>query len=86
MLIFFLTLLLLVALVSVYFLTRIIKIQLDKISVYEDWIRDLKQDVSDAYEDMKSLDDKQIFQKDDEVGVVFQDLVAIMKKLNDRTE
>jgi len=32
------------------------------------------------------LDEKQLFEKDDEVGVVFQDMMALIQSLNDRTE
>ena len=33
----------------------------------------------------KEIDEKQIFEKDDDVGGVFSDLYLIIKKLNQRT-
>ena len=35
---------------------------------------------------MKMLDEKQMFEKDDEVGIVFQDMRDLIRSLNDRTE
>lgn len=35
---------------------------------------------------MKMLDEKQMFEKDDEVGVIFEDMKALIESLNDRTE
>ena len=32
------------------------------------------------------LDEKQMFEKDDDVGVVFQEMMLLIKSLNDKTE
>jgi hypothetical protein len=53
-------------------------------TLHQQWIVDIREDVNYVYKRMKSLDDKQIFQKDDEVGVVFTDLVNLITKLNER--
>jgi hypothetical protein len=82
----FLTIALVVFIVINLFTLRILVIQLDKIKVYEGWIREFKEDVKSTYDEIKELDDKNIFVKDDEVGVVFQDILEIIKKLNERTE
>jgi hypothetical protein len=57
----------------------------NKIDIYESWIVELKDDINDVYRQIKSVDDKQIFEKDDDVGGVFSDLYFIIKKLNQRT-
>ena len=57
----------------------------NKIDIYESWIVELKDDINDVYRQIKLVDDKQIFEKDDDVGGVFSDLYLILKKLNQRT-
>lgn len=51
-----------------------------------DWITDFKVDVNDTYDEIKNLDNQNIFEKDDEVGVVFQELLEIISKLKERTQ
>ena len=38
--------------------------------------------VSDALENMRRLDNKQVFEKDDEVGVTFQEMKKIVEELD----
>ena len=57
----------------------------NKIDIYESWIVELKDDINDVYRQIKLVDDKQIFEKDDDVGAVFSDLYLIIEKLNQRT-
>ena len=66
-------------------LAKIVKAQLKKVEIYEGWIVDFQNDVDNTFSHMKTLDDRQIFEKDDEVGVVFQDMVNLIDKLNERT-
>jgi hypothetical protein len=63
---------------------KLINIQLNKLSVYEDWILTVRKDAHGIYTQMKELDNKEIFRRDDEVGVVFQDLVELIEWLNKR--
>lgn len=53
-------------------------------ALHQQWIIDIREDVNYVYKKIKTLDDKQIFQKDDEVGVVFTDMVNLITKLNER--
>ena len=53
-------------------------------ALHRQWIIDIREDVNYVYKRIKSLDDKQIFQRDDEVGVVFTDMVNLISKLNER--
>jgi hypothetical protein len=49
----------------------------------ESRIVEIQQLSKKVYEDIKELDNKEMFRKDDEVGVVFQDMVSIIKWYND---
>ena len=54
--------------------------------LYSNWITDWRKQVFKTWVHIKMLDEKQMFEKDDEVGVVFQDMKDLIKSLNDRTE
>jgi hypothetical protein len=54
--------------------------------LYSHWISEWRRQVLKTWFHMKMLDDKQMFEKDDEVGVVFQDMKDLIQSLNDRTE
>ena len=54
--------------------------------LYSNWIIDWRKQVFKTWVHIKMLDEKQMFEKDDEVGVVFQDMKDLIKSLNDRTE
>ncbi len=54
--------------------------------IYVNWISDWREQVFKVWAHMKLLDDKQMFEKDDDVGVVFQDMKILIQSLNDRTE
>lgn len=57
-----------------------------KVDIYESWIVEFKDDINEVYRRMKIIDDRQIFEKDDEVGSTFSQLYLIIQKLNQRTE
>lgn len=44
-------------------------------------IGDIKKRVNDALNNMRSLDNRQVFEKDDEVGVTFDEMKKIIEKL-----
>jgi hypothetical protein len=54
--------------------------------IYEEWISDWRRQVLKTWTHIKLLDDKQLFEKDDEVGIVFRDMVELIKSLSDKTE
>jgi hypothetical protein len=60
--------------------------QLEINEIYSNWISDWRTQVFKVWAHMKMLDDKQMFEKDDDVGVVFQDMKILIQSLNDRTE
>lgn len=60
--------------------------QLDKVDLYESWISEFRQDVHSTFENIREIDQKQMFEKDDEVGVIFQQIFEIIEKLDRRTQ
>lgn len=77
---------------------KLIQILLAKTGIYEQWILELKNDVTATVETMRKIDgeatfkssfeatDKGTFESDDQVGQVFKDLVKIVEKLNERIQ
>lgn len=55
-----------------------------KIEVYEDWLDFFKSEVDEVYSRMKAVDDRNLFEKDDDVGFVFTELLRISKEFKDR--
>lgn len=68
------------------FLGYALDINLDKIETYQNWLSDIKKEVSVTYSKLKDLDNKQMFEKDDDVGFVFSEMVKLIEKLKERTE
>ena len=56
-----------------------------KNSTYETWINNLNESLSKVITDWKAVDSKQLFEKDDEVGVVYEGIEDIMKDIETRT-
>ena len=77
-----LSVIIILLLVVIGFLIRAIQVQLAKHRVYEDWILNTQELVSKTYETMKDLDDRQMFSKDDDVGVAFQQMIEVIEYLN----
>ncbi len=55
-------------------LLYILKIALNKIELYEQFILDRRDAYSQLLQNIRDIDSKQIFEKDDEVGVTFDDI------------
>jgi len=51
-----------------------LKTALDKIEVYEQFILDRRDSYYQLLQNIRDIDAKQIFEKDDEVGVTFDDI------------
>jgi uncharacterized protein YnzC (UPF0291/DUF896 family) len=52
----------------------------------KEWISEFRVDVLKTFSHMKLLDDKQMFEKDDEVGILYQDISDLIKNLNNKIE
>lgn len=56
-----------------------------KNSTYETWVYELNESLSDVLSSWNAIDSKQMFEKDDEVGVVYEGIEDIMKDIETRT-
>ncbi len=68
------------------FLGYALDVNLDKIETYQNWILELKKDVVSTYTKLKDLDNKQMFEKDDDVGFVFSEILKLIEKLKERDQ
>ena len=74
----------------------LIRILLKKIGTYEQWILDVKDKVANVLTTMRTIDksgilatsvnDKGLFESDDQVGHIFKDLEDLIKELNEKIE
>ena len=68
--------------VVVFILIFIIKNLYVKNSIYEKWILDIKTEVAKTKEQINDVDSKNLFETDDDVGVVFSSINEIISDLN----
>jgi hypothetical protein len=74
----------------------LIRVFLKRISIYETWILEFKQSVIDTLVLMREIDkqgifstsvnEKGIFESDDQVGQIFKELTKLIEELHDRTQ
>lgn len=57
---------------------------LKKIEMYEAWVSEFRNEINQMYGRIKSVDDRNLFEKDDDVGGTFADILRITKEFNDR--
>jgi len=81
-----LSVLLIVSLVLNWSLFQAGQTQLAKAELYERWILEFSEDVLSTYQNIKEIDKKQMFEKDDEVGSIFQQILELIERLNIRTQ
>ena len=74
-----------ISLVLNIFLITSLNINLKKIEIYESWILNYQEIVKETYLLLKEVDDKEIFEKDDEVGAVFSNIREIKQDLKEKT-
>lgn len=53
------------------------------INVYEEWVENFREQVDVVYLRMKAVDEQNLFEKDDDVGFVFSELLRISKEFSD---
>ena len=78
---FYLLFLFIISLIVNILLFKLVNINLTKVEIYETWILEYKNKIEETYQALKFVDEKQIFEKDDEVGFVFSDILEIVKDL-----
>ena len=54
----------------------------NKIEEYESWIVSCNKKIIETYDTMKQLDEKQMFELDDDVGIIYKQISDIVKNLN----
>jgi hypothetical protein len=50
--------------------------------VYEGWVEYFRDEITDVYVRLKTVDDKNLFDKDDDVGFVFTEMLRIVDELD----
>jgi hypothetical protein len=68
------------------FLIISLKKTFNQIDLLENWLVDFKLLINNTYNKLKSIDNRGIFEKDDDVGVLFTDLLNIIKLTNTRIQ
>ena len=84
--IYILLLLVLFSAILNIFLVISLKKAFNQIDLLESWLVDFKSLVKNTYNKLKSVDDRGIFVKDDDVGVLFTDLLTIIEITNTRIQ
>lgn len=55
-----------------------------KLEQYEKWISYFGGEIENVYKYMKEVDNRNLFDKDDDVGAVFTELLRITKEFNEK--
>lgn len=56
---------------------------LKKIEVHEEWIEQYRAEIQNVYKRLKIVDDKNLFEKDDDVGFVFSEIQRVIQEFNE---
>jgi hypothetical protein len=56
---------------------------LKKIEIHEAWIEEYRTEIENVYKRLKIVDDKNLFEKDDDVGFVFSEIQRVIQEFND---
>lgn len=82
----FVLVLLLISLLINIFLFISLKKSFVQIDILEEWLIDFKQLVNNTYKKLKNIDERGMFEKDDEVGVIFKNILDIIELTNRRIQ
>jgi hypothetical protein len=55
-----------------------------KIEVYEDWLEYFRKEIDNVYHGIKAVDDRNLFEKDDDVGATFDGILKIIKDFDEK--
>ncbi len=55
-----------------------------KIEIHEEWISDFREEIANVYKELKMVDDKNLFDHDDDVGFVFSEIVRVTTEFNEK--
>ena len=59
---------------------------LKKVEIYEEWAEEFRTEVNQMYDKLKAVDEKNLFEKDDDVGIVFSEILRITKEFNEKVK
>ena len=59
---------------------------LRKVETYEEWSENFRTEIEQVYQKLKEVDDKNLFEKDDDVGFVFSEILRVTKEFNDKVK
>ena len=54
-----------------------------KVEVYEDWTDHFRKEIDLVYKQLKQVDEQNLFDKDDDVGFVFSEIVRVTKEFDE---
>lgn len=66
------------------FLTIAIYKSLARIELLETWIIEFKNNIKSLYKNLKFIDDRDIFEKDDDVGILFDEISSIISAVSSK--
>jgi len=85
MLYIFLTFLTISLILNIFLLVSL-KRAFNQIDILEEWLVEFKLLVDNTYKKLKNIDDRGMFEKDDDVGIVFKNIVEIVELTNKRIQ
>lgn len=78
--------LLLISLIVNIFLLISLKRAFNQIDILEEWLIEFKLLMNNTYKKLKNIDERGMFEKDDDVGVVFKNILEIIELTNKRIQ
>ena len=81
-----LLILLLISLVVNIFLLISLKRAFSQIDILEEWLIEFKLLINNTYKKLKNIDERGMFEKDDDVGIVFKNIIEIIDLTNKRIQ
>ena len=70
---------------NIYFFIKMNDL-LDVIETMQQWNDQYKNLVENTYRKLKEIDEKQIFEKDDDVGFVFSEIVTLIEFIKEKSK
>jgi hypothetical protein len=59
---------------------------IDAIESIQEWTNQYRLLIENTYRKLREIDEKQIFQKDDDVGFVFSEIVKLIEFIKDKSK
>ena len=75
-----------ISLILNIFLLVSLKRAFNQIDILEEWLVEFKLLVDNTYKKLKNIDERGMFEKDDDVGIIFKNIVEIVELTNKRIQ